>query len=194
MRQYFTPALRMIAVMTVLTGLIYPLLLTGLCQAIFHARADGSLIRRNGVIVGSSLIGQAFSKPQYFQNRPSAAGSGAGYDPTASTGSNFGPTNAQLIRRVGAAVAAFRRANPDYRGPIPADLWTASGSGLDPDVSPDAALAQVPRVAAARHLSEARVRALVLSHIEGRQWDLFGEPRVNVLELNLALEDTSPGK
>ncbi len=184
----------MIAVMTVLTGLIYPLLLTGLCQAIFHARTDGSLIRRNGVIVGSRLIGQAFSEPQYFQSRPSAAGSGAGYDPTDSTGSNLGPTNAQLIRRVRAAVAAFRRANPNYRGRIPADLVTASGSGLDPDLSPDAALAQVPRVAAARHLSEARVRALVLSHVEGRQWNLFGEPRVNVLELNLALEDASSGK
>lgn len=191
MRQYIGPALRLMILFTVLTGVLYPLLVTGLCQAFFPARADGSLIRSGGEVVGSSLIGQAFHQPQYFHPRPSAAGP-AGYDAMASGGSNLGPTSAALVARVHAAAARFRGGNPTFSGAIPADLLTASGSGLDPDLSPGAAMAQAARVALARGISVARVRALVRGHVEGRQWGFLGEPRVNVLELNLALDSALP--
>ncbi len=191
MRQYIGPALRLMILFTVLTGLLYPLLVTGLCQVFFPARANGSLIRKGDEVVGSSLIGQAFSQRGYFLPRPSAAGT-AGYDAMASGGSNLGPTSAALVARVHAAAARFRQANPTFAGAIPADLLTASGSGLDPDISPDAALAQAARVAVARGTSVARVQALVRGHIEGRQWRFLGEQRVNVLELNLALDAAFP--
>ncbi len=182
------PALRMTILMSVLTGLIYPGLVTGICQLAFRKQADGSLIERNGRVVGSELIGQNFSKPQYFQPRPSAAGND-GYDATASGGSNYGPTNQKLVDRVTASVDQFRKANPDYKGPIPADLMTASGSGLDPHISPASAEAQIARVAKARKASEDQVRQLVNRFTEGRDLGFLGEPRVNVLLLNLALDE-----
>ncbi|HUX67891.1 MAG TPA: potassium-transporting ATPase subunit KdpC [Terriglobales bacterium] len=191
MRQYLRPAFGLMLLFTLLTGLAYPLVVTALCQSLFPSAANGSLLRRHGAVIGSRLIGQAFARPGYFHPRPSAAGA-QGYDPTASGGSNLGPTNAKLIARVHAAVAAFRRHNPAFAGPIPADLLTASGSGLDPDLSPDAALAQVARVAAARGADASQVQALVLRHIHGRLWGFVGEPRVNVLDLNLALDAAFP--
>jgi potassium-transporting ATPase KdpC subunit len=187
------PALRMTLLMTVLTGLIYPGLVTGICQMVFPNEANGSLIQKNGAVVGSELIGQNFSKPEYFQPRPSAAGSD-GYDATASGGSNLGPTNQKLVDRVNTSVAKFRKENPDYTGPIPADLLTTSGSGLDPHLSPASADAQVARVAKARGASEDQIRQLVTRFTEGRDLGFLGEPRVNVLRLNMALDDQFPRK
>ena len=152
MWQQFLPGLRMMLVLTLLTGLIYPLAVTGSCQMLFRDQANGSLITVNGQVVGSGLIGQNFTKPEYFQPRPSAAGND-GYDGTASGGSNLGPTNQKLIDRVKASVDKFRKENPDYTGPLPADLVTASGSGLDPHISPASAVAQLDRVAKARGFS-----------------------------------------
>lgn len=176
--------------MTVLTGLIYPGVVTALCQALFPRKANGSLVRINGTVVGSSLIGQNFTKPQYFQPRPSAAGNG--YDASLSSGSNYGPTNQKLIDRVKASIADFRKQNPDYRGPIPADLVTASASGLDPDISLASAEAQAARVAASRNVSVGQVRRLIEQHTEKRKLGFLGAPRVNVLEINLALDQEFP--
>ncbi len=174
---------------TVLTGLIYPGVVTGICQLIFPHQANGSLLSgRNGQAIGSSLLGQNFTRPEYFHPRPSASG----YDATNSGGSNLGPTSRKLIDRVKSDAATFRRENPDYEGPIPADIVTASGSGLDPDISPAAAEAQLPRVARARRADPAQVRELVVENTEGRTLGLLGEPRVNVLRLNLALDLKSP--
>ena len=171
---------------TVLLGILYPLLVTGLAQLIFPKQANGQLIRgKDEVVVGSRLIGQPFSGPGYFHSRPSAAGA-AGYDATASGGSNLGPTNAQLIARVNADVAKLQAENPGT--PIPVDLVTTSASGLDPDISPAAAEFQIRRVAAERKIPEADVRSLVAEHSENRQWGFLGEPRVHVLELNIALD------
>lgn len=182
-----TPALRMTALLTLLTGLIYPGVVTGLCQLLFRQPANGSLIERQGQVLGSTLIGQQFTLPEYFHPRPSAAGSG-GYDATASSGSNLGPTNQKLYDRMKTAASEFRKANPDYAGPIPADALTASGSGLDPHISVANAEAQSARVAQARHLDKPLVDKLIVSAIEPRSFGLFGEPRVNVLRLNLALD------
>jgi potassium-transporting ATPase KdpC subunit len=178
-------AIRFTIVTTILLGIGYPLAVTGLAQLTMHQKADGQLITRDGHIIGSKLIGQNFTSDAYFRGRPSAAGNG--YDATSSGGSNPGPTNKKLIDRIDADVAADQKQNPGR--PVPIDLVTTSGSGLDPDLTPAAAFYQVSRIAAARHLAEATVRALVESHIQGRQFGIFGERRVNVLELNLGLDD-----
>lgn len=177
-------------VTTLLFGVVYPLVVTGLSQLFFPARANGSLITQNGKVIGSRLIGQSFSAEWYFHPRPS--GAGTGYDPVAPSGgaTNLGPTNKQLTDRVKADVEKLHTENPG--APIPVDLVTTSGSGLDPDISPAAAEFQVPRVARARHISEADLRALVAKHTTPRQFGILGEPRVNVLELNLDLDATHP--
>ena len=180
-------ALRMTLVTLVLTGLAYPLALTGLAQALFPGRANGSLVTAGDRVVGSELIGQRFQKPGYFHGRPSAAGTD-GYDAAASSGSNLGPTSKALHDRIEAEIARLRSENPGAPGPIPVELVTASGSGLDPHVSPDAARWQVARVAGARGVSPGAVDALVASQTEGRWLGLLGEPRVNVLRLNLELD------
>jgi potassium-transporting ATPase KdpC subunit len=185
------PALRATLLITIVTGLIYPGAVTAVCRVLFPDQAKGSFITQNGKIVGSSLIGQKFSKPEYFWSRPSAAGND-GYDPTASSGSNLGPTNQKLADRVKTAAEQFRKANPDFTGPLPADLLTTSGSGLDPHISPGSAEAQVARVAKARGIDAGNVRALVASNTEGRTFGFLGEPRVNVLRLNLALDGFKP--
>ncbi len=176
-------------VTTVLFGILYPLVATGLAQVIFPRQANGELIRSGDKLIGSRLMGQPFTAPGYFWSRPSAAGT-AGYDPTASGGSNLGPTNKALIDRVSASVQQLQPTNPG--APIPADLVTTSGSGLDPDISPAAAEFQVPRVARERGMSEQDVRAFVQAHTKGRQLGFLGEPRVNVLELNIALDEAHP--
>jgi len=187
------PALRINIFLMILLGVGYPLAVTGISQLVFPHQANGSLITRNGQVVGSELIGQNFTKPEYFQPRPSAAGND-GYDPTASGGYNYGPTNQKLIDRVKASVAKFHKDNPDYQGPIPADLLTGSGSGLDPDISPASAQAQEPRVAKARGISQDQLNQLVAQNTKSPDLGLLGEPRVNVLKLNLALDEQFPKK
>ncbi len=175
-------------VTTLMFGLIYPLGITGLAQVLFHDRANGQLVQQNGRVVGSRIIGQAFTGPGYFHSRPSAAGTG--YDATASSGSNLAPTNRALLDRVKSDVQKLQAENPNSAVPI--DLVTASGSGLDPEISPAAAEFQIPRVARERGMSEAEVRALIAKHTLGRQFGVLGEPRVNVLELNLELDAAHP--
>jgi potassium-transporting ATPase KdpC subunit len=183
------PAVMITLVLTLLLGVVYPLLVTGLAQVIFPTQAGGSLIIKNGKVIGSRLIGQPFSGPGYFHSRPSAAGSG--YDGTASGGSNLGPTSQQLFEtKVKPVADALREENPD--APIPVDLVTASASGLDPHITPAAAAFQVPRIVKEREMSETEVRRLVREHTEGRQFGFMGEARVNVLELNLALDAARP--
>jgi K+-transporting ATPase ATPase C chain len=186
-------AIRVTVAFTLLTGVAYPLLVTGLAKAVFPHQAGGSLIQANGKTTGSELIGQRFTRPEYFHGRPSAAGSD-GYDGLASGGSNLGPTNKALVDRVQADLKKFRDENPTFTGPVPADLLTGSGSGLDPDISPASADAQVVRVAAARGMNADALRQLVAAHTEDRQFGLLGESRVNVLKLNLALDQAAPVK
>lgn len=187
MLKQLMPAFRMVAILTALTGLIYPGVVTGLCQVFFRNQANGSLIIRNGQVIGSSLIAQNFSRPEYFHPRPSAAGND-GYDATASGGSNLGPTSQKLYDRVKASVAQFRKENPGFSGPIPPDAVTASGSGLDPDISVANAIAQAARVAEARGVSTAQVEQLIAPNTERRDLGFLGEPRVNVLKLNIELD------
>jgi potassium-transporting ATPase KdpC subunit len=190
MKKNLLIAIWMTLATTVLLGILYPLAVTGLAQVLFPRQANGELIKSGGgQVIGSQLIGQPFTSPQYFYSRPSAAGP-AGYDPTATGGSNLGPTNQALIARVDASVKQLQPDNPNM--PVPADLVTESGSGLDPDISPAAAEFQVPRVAKVRGMSQDEVRALVKKHTKGRDLGFLGEPRVNVLELNLDLDATHP--
>jgi K+-transporting ATPase ATPase C chain len=185
MKKHLITSLLMVVWTTVLLGLVYPLVVTGIAQVLFKDKANGQLITRDGAIIGSRIIGQPFSGPGYFHSRPSAAGN-AGYDAANSQGSNLGPTNQKLIDRVQGDLARLSPENPGT--PVPADLVTASASGLDPDVSPAGAEFQIPRVARERGWSQEKVRRLVQAHIKPRQFSVLGEPRVNVLELNLALD------
>ena len=188
MRRSITTALLYTVVGTILLGIVYPYAVTGIAQLLFRDKANGQLITRDGKVVGSAIIGQAFTGPAYFHSRPSAAGTG--YDATSSSGSNYAPTNKKLVTRVADDVAAAKTDHPDTRVPI--DLVTTSGSGLDPDITPAAANFQVARVASRRHLSEDAVRQIVARHTLNRQLGILGEPRVNVLQLNLDLDRTAP--
>ncbi|HVN32158.1 MAG TPA: potassium-transporting ATPase subunit KdpC [Thermoanaerobaculaceae bacterium] len=191
MSSQLRPALVLLVALHVLTGLVYPLVVTGVAQVVWPGKANGSVVKGDGKDLGSSLIGQPFSTPGYFWSRPSAT-SPLPYDASASSGSNLGPTNPALADAVRARIAALRAADPGLTGPIPVDLVTTSGSGLDSDISAAAALVQVPRVARARGLQEESLRQLVRTHIESRTLGFLGEPRVNVLALNLALDRLRP--
>jgi len=171
-----------------LLGIVYPLVMTGIAQLAFPQQANGSLITVRGKVVGSDLVGQLWTKPQYFQGRPSAAGKN-GYDPTATSGTNLGPTSKKLIDTTRDAIKALKKANPNATVPVPMDLITSSASGIDPDISPAAATYQIPRIAKARNVSPATLEALVARTAHGRQLGFLGEPHVNVLELNLALDE-----
>jgi len=191
MKSLLRPAITLFVLLSVVTGVVYPLVVTGIAKVVFPAQAAGSLIIKDGKPVGSKLIGQNFTDPKYFWGRPSATGP-MPYNASASSGSNQGPLNPALVDAVKGRIAALKEADPTNHAPIPADLVTASGSGLDPHISPAAAHWQAPRIARLRSLSEAEVSKLIDAHTEGRQLGLLGEPRVNVLALNLALDH--PGK
>jgi potassium-transporting ATPase KdpC subunit len=189
MRAVLRPVLVLFAVLTVVTGIVYPVIVTGIGTLAFPAKAQGSLVVRDGTAVGSALIAQSFQEPRYFWGRLSATSPMAN-NGAASSGSNFGPLNPALVDAVKGRIEALKAADPTNQLPIPVDLVTASGSGLDPHITPAAALYQVERVARARHLDPVRVRQLTLAHVEPPQWGIFGEARVNVLMLNLALDRT----
>jgi K+-transporting ATPase ATPase C chain len=186
MMRHLGTALRVTIVSIVLLGFVYPLAMTAIAAVLFPRQANGSLVTVNGKVVGSSIIGQLWTKPQYFAGRPSAAGKG--YDPTSTGGTNLGPTSKKLIDSTKATIAELEKQNPDAAGPPPIDLVTSSGSGIDPDISPEAAYWQAPRVAKARGESLATVRALIAGHVQGRTFGFLGEPRINVLEIDLALD------
>jgi potassium-transporting ATPase KdpC subunit len=188
MKKNFLTAIWFTLVTTILFGVLYPLAVTGMSQVLFHDRANGQLLESNGKIIGSRIIGQAFTGPSYFHSRPSSAGTG--YDATASGGSYLGPTNKTLVDRVNGDVRRLHAENPNV--PVPVDLVTSSASGLDPHISPAAAEFQIPSVARERKISEADLRAIVARHTEGRQFGFLGEARVNVLELNLELDSAHP--
>jgi potassium-transporting ATPase KdpC subunit len=190
MRKTFIIAILYTLVTTILLGIAYPLAVTAIAQITMPKKANGQLLTQDGHVLGSAIIGQAFTSDRYFHSRPSAAGNG--YDATSSGGSNLGPTNKKLVDRINADVATYQKQNPGKDVPI--DLVTTSASGLDPDISPAAALFQVPRVAAARNLSKDAVESLVQAHIQGRRFGVLGEPHVNVLELNLALDGSAKSK
>ncbi|HKU81342.1 MAG TPA: potassium-transporting ATPase subunit KdpC [Candidatus Tumulicola sp.] len=183
-------ALRITIASIVLLGLVYPLVMTGVAEGLFPRQANGSLVVVRGKAVGSWIVGQRWTKPADFQGRPSAAGTG--YDPAATGGTNLGPTSAKLIAATRRTLARLEKQNPRANGPPPIDLVTSSASGIDPDISPEAAYWEAPRVAAARHLRLSAVRSLVAAHVRGRQFGFLGEPHVNVLELNLALDGLDP--
>jgi len=187
MKTLLRPAVSLFVLLTAITGVVYPLVVTGIAKAAFPEVADGSLIVKDGKAIGSLLIGQNFTDPGHFWGRPSAT-SPQPYNGTASGGSNQGPLNPALVDAVKGRIEALKAADPDNKLPLPADLVTASASGLDPHISPEAAAYQVARVAQARHLPATDINALVNQHTEGRQWAVFGEPRVNVLQLNIALD------
>ncbi len=188
MIKQFGASIRVTIVSVVIFGFIYPFAMTGAAQVLFPWQANGSMVTHGGTIVGSSIVGQLWTKPQYFQGRPSAAGKN-GYDPTSTGGTNYGPTSKKLMDSTKATIAALRKANPNATIPVPIDLVTSSGSGIDPDISPEGAYYQSPRVAAARHLAVEKVDALIASQIQGRTFGFLGDPHVNVLQLNLALDD-----
>ena len=190
MLKHLGTALRMTIVSIVILGLVYPLAMTGVAQAIFPKQANGSLVTVKGKVVGSWIVGQLWTKPQYFQGRPSAAGKG--YDPTNTGGTNYGATSKKLKDSTQATVAALEKQNPDAKGAPPIDLVTSSASGIDPDISPEAAYWEAPRVALARRMSLDAVNSLIAQHVQGRTFGFLGEPHVNVLELNLALDGVKP--
>jgi K+-transporting ATPase ATPase C chain len=184
--RHIGPAVMYTIVSVILLGIVYPLAMTGLAELIFPTQASGSIVYRNGHAVGSDIIGQLWTKPEYFHGRPSAAGSG--YDPTSTSGTNLGPTSKKLIDATAATIKALKKDNPDAAGLVPMDLVTSSGSGIDPDISPGAAYYQAPRVAKARQMNVNAVRAVVAAHILPRELGFLGEPRVNVMQLNLSLD------
>ena len=187
MVRHFGTALRITVVSIVIFGFVYPFVMTGLAQVLFPSQAHSSLISANGRVVGSDIVGQLWTKPQYFHGRPSAAGKN-GYDPTATGGTNLGPTSKNLIDAAQADIAALRKENPDATSLPPMDLITTSASGIDPDISPEAAYYEAPRIAKARGINVTTVDAIIARHVHGRTWGILGEPRVNVLELNLVLD------
>ncbi len=191
MLQQLAPAFRMVVLLTIVTGLIYPGVVTGLCQIFFKNQANGSLVTQKGQVIGSALLGQNFARAEYFHPRPSAAGND-GYDPMISGGSNLGPTSQRLYDRMKASAAQFRKENPHYLGPIPADALATSGSGLDPEISVGNAMAQASRIATARGVTPTAIESLIASATENRDLGLLGEPRVNVLMLNLKLDGKLP--
>lgn len=184
--RHLWPSVMFTLITVVMLGIVYPFAMTGLAQLIFPAQANGSIVSVGGKPVASTIIGQLWKSPKYFQGRPSAAGNG--YDPTSTGATNLGPTSKKLIDSTRSTIAALKKANPNAMGPVPMDLVTTSASGIDPDISPEAAYYQAPRVAAARNMSLDAVRALIASHVTARQLGFLGEPRVNVLALNLALD------
>jgi len=188
---HILPALLFTVVSVVALGLVYPAVIWLIGVVAFPHQANGSLITSNGKLIGSALVGQTFTKPQYFHGRPSAAGKN-GNDPTQTGGTNLGPTSKKLIDSIAAAVTALKKENPDATGPIPSELVTSSASGIDPDITPEGAYYQIPRVAKARGVSQDTIRAIVDAHVQGRTLGILGEPHVNVLELNLALDASKP--